>query len=193
VGDLKLHAGDGNPSRVRVQVKIQESLPPYVVAVPPEETSRADEAVWLSPDEMQTWRALHAVSTALPDVLGSQLRSEVNLSFLEYYVLGCLSEAPDHALRMSVLAALAGSELSRLSHLMHRLETRGLVRRVPDPADGRFTLALLTPAGDELAVKAAPIHVDHVRRLIFDVLDEAEQHALREALTKILSKLMEGL
>src|SRR6202042_3992612 len=101
--------------------------------VPPEETSRADEAVWLSPDEMQTWRALHAVSTALPDVLGSQLRSEVNLSFLEYYVLGCLSEQPDHALRMSVLAALAGSEPSRQSHPMAPLEKPGPGRGVPAP------------------------------------------------------------
>jgi DNA-binding MarR family transcriptional regulator len=163
------------------------------VVVSVEETPALTEAEWLSPDEMETWRALHAVSTALPDVLGARLRRAVNLSFLEYYVLGCLSEQPDQTLRMSVLGALAGSELSRLSHLMHRLETRGLVRRVPDPADGRFTLAVLTPAGHKLAVEAAPMHVEHVRRLIFDVLDDAEQHALREALTKILSKLMEDL
>jgi DNA-binding MarR family transcriptional regulator len=141
---------------------------------------------------MQTWRALHGVISALPDVLGDQLRREVNLSFLEYYVLGCLSEQPDHTLRMSQLAGLAGSELSRLSHLMNRLEKRGLVRRAPDPTDGRFTLAHLTAAGDELAIKAAPIHVAHVRRLIFDVLDDTEQRALRGALTKILPKLIEG-
>ena len=81
---------------------------------------------------------------------------EVNLSFLEYYVLACLSEHPDHTLRMSQLAAVASSELSRLPHPTRRLETRGLVRRVPDPADGPFTLALPTEAGHELAIKAAP-------------------------------------
>ena len=81
---------------------------------------------------------------------------EVNLSFLEYYVFACLSEHADHTLRMSQLAAVANSELSRLPHLMRRLETRGLVRRVPDPADGPFTLALLTEAGHELAIKTAP-------------------------------------
>jgi hypothetical protein len=31
--------------------------------------------------------------------------------------------------------------------------------------------------------------VEYVRHLIFDVLDETEQHALRDALTKIMSKL----
>ena len=104
----------------------------------------------------------------------------------------CLSEQPNRTLRMSQLAIVASSELSRLSHLIHRLETRGLVRRVPDPADGRFTLAVLTAAGHELAIKAAPIHVEHVRRLIFDVLDDTEQRALRGALTKILTRLIGG-
>lgn len=85
---------------------------------------------------------------------------------------------------------LAGSELSRLSYLIHRLEKRGLVRREPDPADRRFTLAVLTPEGHALAIKAAPVHVEHVRHLIFDTLDETEQHALRGALTKILSKML---
>jgi len=155
-----------------------------------EETPPSAETEWLTPDELQTWRALHGVISALPDVLAGQLRREVNLSFLEYYVLACLSEQPNHTLRMSQLAALASSELSRLSHLMERLEERGLVRRASDPADGRFTLALLTAAGHALVIKAAPIHAEHVRHLIFDVLDDTEQRALRGALTKILSKLI---
>ena len=40
------------------------------------------------PGGIKTWRALHGVISGLPDVLGGQLRREVNLSFLEYYVLG---------------------------------------------------------------------------------------------------------
>ena len=32
--------------------------------------------------------------------------------------------------------------------------------------------------------------MEYVRHLIFDVLDETEQHALRGALTKIMSKLI---
>ena len=114
-------------------------------------------------------------------------------SFLEYYVLACLSEQPDRTLRMSRLALLASSELSGLSHLIRRLETRGLVRREPDPADRRFTLAVLTAEGQAMVLQAAPVHVEHVRHLIFDVLDESEQHALRGALTKILSKLIGSL
>jgi len=156
-----------------------------------EETPPRAETAWLDPDEMGTWRALHGVISVLPDVLGARLRREMNLSFIEYYVLACLSEQPDHTLRMSRLAFLASSELSRLSHLIRRLEKRGLVRREPDPVDRRSTLAVLTPEGNALAIRAAPVHVDHVRRLIFGVLDKDEQDALRGALTKILSNLIE--
>jgi DNA-binding MarR family transcriptional regulator len=42
---------------------------------------------------------------------------------------------------MSSLADLANASLSRLSHLVKRLEGRGLVRREPDAADGRITTA----------------------------------------------------
>lgn len=173
------------------QVKVQWlSTRLYAVAMSAEDRSRSAETLWLTPDEQQTWRALHGVVSGLPDVLGGHLRREVNLSFLEYYVLACLSEQPDRTLRMSRLAMLASSELSRLSHLMRRLEKRGLVRREPDPADRRFTLAVLTEAGEELVTEAAPVHVEHVRRLIFDILDETEQRAIRRALTKILSEVI---
>lgn len=128
--------------------------------------------------------------TGLPIVLGDELRREVGLSFLEYYVLAGLSEQPDHSLRMSQLALLANSELSRLSHLVGRLEKRGLVRRRPDPTDGRFNLAVLTSAGRKLVIRASPLHVKHVRQLIFDVLDESEQRALSNALTKVRGKII---
>lgn len=149
--------------------------------------------MWLTLDEMKLWRVLHEVVTGLPIVLGDNLRREVGLSFLEYYVMAGLSEQPDHSLRMSELALLANSELSRLSHLVGRLEKRGLVRRRPDPTDGRFNLAVLTSAGLELVNQAAPIHVQHVRRLIFDVLNESEQRALNKGLMKVRGEIIRQL
>jgi len=151
------------------------------------------EPQWLTPDEGQTWRALHDVLSGLPAVLSEQLRRDANLSFLEYYVLAGLSEQPDHTLRMSQLAILANSELSRLSHLIGRLEKRGLVLREPDPTDRRFNRAILTAEGRALVTQAAPSHVEHVRHLIFDVLDETEQHALRSALMKVRGELIQQL
>jgi DNA-binding MarR family transcriptional regulator len=46
-----------------------------------------------------------------------------------------------------VLAALAGGSLPRLSQVVGRLEKRGWVQRSPDPANGRYTLAILTEEG----------------------------------------------
>ena len=151
-------------------------------------TTRTD-VKWLAPDELETWHAVNLLLAKLPTALGSQLQCDSDLSFVEYYVLASLSDQPDHTMRMSRLAVLANSELSRLSHLMSRLEKRGFVRREPDPADGRFTNAILTEVGYGHLVEAAPRHVEEVRRLVFEALDTAEQHALRDAARKITAQL----
>ncbi len=144
---------------------------------------------WLTSDEMATWRALDALITRLPAALESRLQRDYNLSYLEYYVLAGLSDQPEHSIRISRLAELTRCELSRLSHLISRLERRGLVRRQPDPDDGRFTLACLTEAGGQHLASAAPDHVSAVRRAVFDGLSPADQHALREAALTIVDRL----
>jgi DNA-binding MarR family transcriptional regulator len=156
------------------------------------EGARKVEPRWLTSDELETWQALHQVISTLPVALGSQLQRDSDLSFLEYYVLAGLSEQPDHTMRLSRLAILTNSELSRLSHLARRLENRGLIRREPDPADGRFTNAILTPDGYAELVKAAPGHAELVRQLVFDPLSESERRALHKALAKIIPGLEDG-
>ncbi|MFF0265934.1 MarR family winged helix-turn-helix transcriptional regulator [Kribbella sp. NPDC004536] len=152
--------------------------------------SDAGEPRWLKADELETWRTLQLTMALLTSALGEQLQRDSNLSFLEYYVLAGLSDQPEHTMRLSNLAVLANSELSRLSHLIRRLETRGLVRREPDPSDGRFTNAILTPAGYAELVEAAPGHVELVRKLVFDPLTDAEGRALQKAMAKLLPGLL---
>ncbi|ALG86561.1 MarR family winged helix-turn-helix transcriptional regulator [Gordonia phthalatica] len=147
------------------------------------------EPHWLTGDELATWQALHVMMSTLPAALTAQLQRDAELSFLEYYVLAALSEQPDYAMRMSRLALLASSELSRLSHLIRRLEKRGLVRRDPDPTDGRYTMAVLTADGLQTVGAAAPGHVAEVRRLVFDGLTDDERDALRSACTKMIQRL----
>jgi DNA-binding MarR family transcriptional regulator len=152
--------------------------------------SEATEPRWLTADELETWKTLQLMMALLTGALGEQLQRDSNLSFLEYYVLAGLSDQPDHTMRLSQLAVLTNSELSRLSHLMRRLENRGLVRRESDPCDGRFTNAILTPDGYAELVKAAPAHVELVRQLVFDPLTETDRRALQKALTKLLPGLL---
>jgi DNA-binding MarR family transcriptional regulator len=152
--------------------------------------SEATEPRWLTADELETWKTLQLMMALLTGALGEQLQRDSNLSFLEYYVLAGLSDQPDHTMRLSRLAILTNSELSRLSHLIRRLENRGLVRREPDPDDGRFTNAILTQEGYAELVKAAPGHVELVRQLVFDPLTETDRRALHRALTKLLPGLL---
>jgi DNA-binding MarR family transcriptional regulator len=144
---------------------------------------------WLDADEEAAWRALAKVMVTLPWALECQLQREAGLSFIEYYTLARLSEDPAHTLRMSDLAVVTNASLSRLSHLVKRLESRGLVRREPDPNDGRFTNAMLTKAGYAKLVASAPGHVAAVRSMVIDAFSGAELQQLREALERLPERI----
>jgi DNA-binding MarR family transcriptional regulator len=79
--------------------------------------------------------------------------------------------------------------LSRLSHLIKRLEARGLVRREPDATDGRFTVAILTNAGQKKLLASAPGHVDCVRQLVVGDFTAAEQAKLRDMSDRIVARI----
>jgi DNA-binding MarR family transcriptional regulator len=144
---------------------------------------------WLDNDEEAAWRALAEVMVRLPWALECQLQRDAGLSFIEYHALARLSEEPTHTLRMSELAGLTNASLSRLSHLVKRLETRGLVRREPDPTNGRFTNAILTKLGYAKLVASAPAHVDTVRSLVIDAFSAAELRQLRKAAERLLARI----
>ena len=149
----------------------------------------AAPARWLTAVEEQTWRNFASVLVRLPWALECQLQRDADLSFIEYHVLARLSEAPDHTRRMSELAGLTHASLSRLSHLVKRLEARGFVHREPDPTDGRYTNAVLTRDGHEHLVASAPAHVATVRRLIIDAFTTTELRQLGNGAERILRRL----
>jgi DNA-binding MarR family transcriptional regulator len=121
--------------------------------------------------EAAAWVRLAALVELLPGVLDSQLRRDSALTHFEYLVLAMLDGEPERVLRMSALAARTNATLSRLSHVVTRLEDRGLVRRQPCLEDGRASNVELTDAGAEAYRAATPGHVAAVRRAVFDVLD----------------------
>jgi DNA-binding MarR family transcriptional regulator len=144
------------------------------------------EPRWLDAEEAQAWRSLAVTMVRLPAALDAQLRRDAGISHFEYGALALLSEAPGRTLRMSALAAQTGSSLPRLSQVIARLEQRGWVRRTPDPADGRYTLATLTDDGQAKVTQAAPGHVQEVRRVVFDPLTKTQSRQLREISRRIL-------
>jgi DNA-binding MarR family transcriptional regulator len=150
------------------------------------------EPRWLDSEERATWMSLMSLLIKLPAALDAQLQRDSGLSHFEYNVLAGLSEMPGGSLRMSVLAALADGSLPRLSQVVARLERRGLVRRTPDPDDGRYTLATLTDAGRAVVTEAAPGHVETVRNLVFDPLTKGRARQLRDIRHRILAAIDPG-
>jgi DNA-binding MarR family transcriptional regulator len=144
---------------------------------------------WLSAEERAGWLALQALLIKLPCAFDAQLQRDAGISHFEYQVMAGLSEAPERSLRMSELAILANGSLSRLSHVVNRLEKRGWVRRAPDPEDGRFTLAILTDEGWDKVVEAAPGHVEAVRTYVFDNLTEQQAKQLRHIALRVIKAI----
>jgi len=158
----------------------------------PGEAQAAVEPRWLDTEERAAWLSLMSLLIKLPAALDAQLQRDAGLSHFEYTVLAGLSEAPGGSLRMSVLAALADGSLPRLSQVIARLERRDLVRRTPDPDDGRYTLAVLTDAGRDAVTAAAPGHVETVRNLVFDPLTKAKTRQLRDICLRVLRAVDPG-
>jgi DNA-binding MarR family transcriptional regulator len=151
----------------------------------------ADDAPvkWLTEAEVSSWLSVVRLVTWLPWSIDHQLRRDSDLSMVEYQVMARLSQRPERTLRMGLLADLVNSSLSRLSHLVKRLEDRGLVRREPDPADGRFISAVLTDEGFQVLAEAAPGHVAHVRALVIDVLSPEQLRRLGLSADRITSRI----
>jgi DNA-binding MarR family transcriptional regulator len=147
---------------------------------------------WLDDEERAAWLGVMAVILKLPAALDSQLTRSAQLTLFEYLLLARLSEQPERRLRMSTLATLTNGSLSRLSHVADRLEKRGLLYRERDPENGRYMMAILTPAGYELVVKAAPGHVQKVRELLIDALSPDQLRALQDAGAHVLAQLDSG-
>jgi DNA-binding MarR family transcriptional regulator len=90
---------------------------------------------------------------------------------------------------MTSLAQRTNATLPRLSHVVRRLEDRGLVDRFPCPDDGRATDARLTGDGWDAVVAAAPGHVTTVRRNVLDPLSREQVAQLRDISDALLTRL----
>jgi len=150
------------------------------------------EPPWLTDGERDAWIRLVGVFIKLPAALDAQLQRDAGISHFEYMVLSRLSEASDQTLRMSDLAVLANGSLSRLSHVVTRLERRGWVRREACPGDGRYTNAVLTGEGVAKVEATAPGHVAAVRDLVIDALRPEQVEQLRDISQAIMGRVIPG-
>jgi DNA-binding MarR family transcriptional regulator len=142
---------------------------------------------WLSTDEQQAWRAFLTATHTLFSAVEGQLQRESGIPHGYYEILVRLSESPGRELRMSQLAEASTSSKSRLSHAVARLEERGWVQRLDCETDRRGQVARLTDVGFAALEAAAPLHVEEVRRVLFDRLADEQVAQLAAICTAIIS------
>jgi DNA-binding MarR family transcriptional regulator len=137
--------------------------------------------------KLQAWFAFLQAHDAATESLDAELRERAGLTLSDYEVLLHLSRSPGSALRMTDLAASVLLSPSGTTRAVDRLERDALVRRGPDPDDGRATLVSLTPAGRRRFRAAAPVHLAGVRARFLDAITKREAEALRAVSVKVLA------
>ncbi|MEY9886753.1 DNA-binding MarR family transcriptional regulator [Catenulispora sp. MAP12-49] len=111
------------------------------------------------------------------------------LEFWEFDVLATLRRSGEpYELSAGALLKTAMVTSGAITNRVDRMETKGLVQRVPDPGDRRGVRIRLTPAGLELIDKLMPLHVANERRLLAALGDDE-----RGALADLLRALASGL
>jgi DNA-binding MarR family transcriptional regulator len=145
------------------------------------------ETRWLNAEQQHIWRAYLNSHRLLLDAIDAQLRRDSGMPHAYYEILVRLSEADGRSLRMAELADATRVSASRLSHAIARLEERGWVRREECATDRRGQVAVLTDEGFTALEAAAPGHVETVRGVIFDTLDEEQARRLGE-ISEILAR-----
>ena len=139
-----------------------------------------------SPEEFDAWRGLIRLREAVMREIDRRLRRDGLISLADYGVLITLVTAPGLRLRMSDLGAHRMLSPSGITRVVGRLEEQGLVRREPDPADGRAAFAALTRPGLEALRRAQVVHHATVRELYLDRLTTHELDRLARLLEKAL-------
>lgn len=149
----------------------------------------ADPTPWLDHRQQRVWRAWLQVNVRMQAQMQRGMQSDAGISMPDFEVLVMLTDDDSGQVRVSDLARGLQWERSRLSHHLTRMEKRGLVRRAECAEDGRGALVLLTPEGRTAIEQAAPAHVQTVRELFIDRLDDADLADLDRIVSKLLATL----
>lgn len=144
---------------------------------------------WLTTAEQRTWRSFLFGSRAMLSAIDKQLTRDSDLSGAEYDVLVPLSESPHGIMRSKALLEFLGWERSRLSHLLIRMDRRGLISRKPCDDDARGLDVCLTDKGRRSIEAAAPAHLKMVRSVLMDHLTQEEATAINSVYDKLTAHL----
>jgi DNA-binding MarR family transcriptional regulator len=151
------------------------------------------EVHWLDAEQQSSWRAYIMGTELLQHQLDRELREEHEISFSEYEILVRLSEAEGGRMRMALLADAMSHSRSRVTHTIARMEAAGLVLRHAAESDRRGVEAVMTDAGRDKLIEAAPTHVRGVRAHLVDVASREDFAALGRIFNEVADRLLRGM
>ncbi|SFW80334.1 MarR family winged helix-turn-helix transcriptional regulator [Amycolatopsis australiensis] len=139
----------------------------------------------MSPEDWQFWDTWMRAHRLLVAELDRALQRDCGISKAEFSVLMTLRQP----MRVGALADALGWEKSRVSHLLTRMEHRGLVERTEDGASGRRTGVGPTADGRRTAERAIRAHGGNIRRLVLDRLTPEQAAAIRGWSEQVVRRL----
>jgi DNA-binding MarR family transcriptional regulator len=132
------------------------------------------------------WRAVLLAQSRALRAIERDLAAAGAIPLGWYDVLLELNAAPGRQLRMQQLANRAVLSRTRVSRIVGELEDAGYVARVPDPDDGRATLATITSPGRSALRHAAPVYLAGIDQHFTRYLTVAQQQAVVAALERVI-------
>ena len=140
-----------------------------------------------SPDVVTAWaRLLRAHARSFGHV-ETALKC-AGLPPLSWYDVLLELERAKKPLRLHALQAELLLAQYNLSRLVDRLEAEGLVRRVPDQADGRGQLVKLSAKGAQLRRRMWPVYARSIQDAVGERLDAGEARILAHLLAKLAER-----
>lgn len=121
--------------------------------------------------------------TRLYNAVGEKLRDTHGIVTSQFEVLRYLRDHPRS--RVAEVAATFAAGIGAISKAVDRLEARGWVARLPNPADGRSSLISLTASGAALVTEAERTFNDRLDELIAPAVSVGQIDAARTTIAAL--------
>lgn len=139
-------------------------------------------------------RELFLKASTTAHLVGQIVERQVEPVGIPAFLLALLTHIRDHQpVTPSTVSAVSGSALTTLRDNIQRLVDRGLVRRIPNPDDGRSYLLVLTSKGKRVTAEAGEALLE-AYVLLESELGELTRHEHRlDELNAALTTVLDGL
>lgn len=122
----------------------------------------------------------------------ARLREKHDLPLGFFESLYEIGRSPHGGVRIGDLAQALRITVGGTSKLADRIERAGLIRREPDPDDRRASRVSLTESGRRMLTAAVKTYEAELARILDRELDEEEQRAMHELVTRLLTATSDG-